>query len=85
MSKKEYVKQFISLFLSSYSQKHYAVADADHLIRQDDHIIESSTEHFIVVNGKDIDVVVRLFYMTPDNAKGVFSVIHISNWNTLRG
>ena len=55
--------------------------------RQGGHFIESSTESLIVVNAKDIGVLIRLLYMTPDNSNDIFVVLHISKqakWATKR-
>ena len=49
--------------------------------------MESSTESLIVVNAKDIGVLIRLPYMTLDNANDIFVVLHISKqakWATKR-
>ena len=84
MSKKENVKQFISLL--SYHLTaicvtcHHAVADADRLIAKV--AIESATESSTVVNAEDTDVLILLLHMTPDNTKDIFFVPHIPKQRT---
>ena len=55
--------------------------------RQGGHFTEFSTESLIVANAKDIGVLIRLLYMTPDDANDIFIVLHISKqdkWATER-
>ena len=84
MSKKENVKQFISLLSYHLTARgvtcHHAVADADRLIAKV--AIESATESSTVVNAEDTDVLILLLHMTPDNTKDIFFVPHIPKQRT---
>ena len=79
MSKKENVKQFISLLSYHLTARgvtcHHAVADAGHLITKG--AIESATKSSTVVNAEDTEVLILLLHMTPDNTKDIFFVPHI--------
>ena len=79
MSKKENVKQFISLLSYHLTARgvtcHHVVADADHLITKV--AIESATESSTVVNAEDTEGLILLLHMTPDSTKDIFCVPHI--------